>query len=368
LVPAPLLVARRSPFRRAAASRATARAMAHYHQTGRFYEAEFPDVEELVVVQVLKIDDKIGAYVSLLEYNNKEGMINLGEISKRRIRSMAKLLRIGSTEICMVVSVDQEKGYINLSKKRVAPEDVAPKQEMFAKAKAIHGIMQHVSSTNEIAVEELCNKVSWPLHQNHPTAFDAFKKHVGGELDVWRELNFSEPGLDLSDQQEKLKKDIETVLQRRLIQSMVRLQAKCDVACSEYEGIDAVKDALQEGFKASREECEVNIKLIAHPMFALSCMCRDKDLGIETLDKAMEHIETAIAAKGGSFVMKSRPTFVQKEGEGEQNDDDGGGSSSGGDSSGEEDQDETMGNFNADFSDLMKKDVEGGEDGEKDEE
>merc|ERR1719401_1392467 len=145
---------------------------------------------------------------------------------------------------------------------------------------------------------------------------------------------------------------------------MVRLQAKCDVMCSEYEGIDAVKDALQEGFKANREECEVNIKLIAHPMFALSCMCRDKDLGIETLDNAMDHIKTAITAKGGSFVLKSRPTFVQPGDQGgEGGEQSGSGSESGGDSSGDEDQDETMGNFNADFSDLMKKEVEGGEDG-----
>merc|ERR1719476_1170814 len=75
-------------------------------------------------------------------------MINLGEISKRRIRSMAKLLRVGSHEVCMVVSVDEEKGYINLSKKRVAAEDCEPKKESFAKAKAIHGIMQHVAQSN----------------------------------------------------------------------------------------------------------------------------------------------------------------------------------------------------------------------------
>jgi hypothetical protein len=36
----------------------------------------------------------------------------------------------------MVVSVDEDKGYINLSKKRVASEDIPPKQDVFHKAKA----------------------------------------------------------------------------------------------------------------------------------------------------------------------------------------------------------------------------------------
>lgn len=324
--------------------------MAH---NGRFYEEEFPEEETLVLVTIGKFDDKTGAYVTLLEYGGREGMINLGEISKRRVRSMAKLLRLGSTEVCMVVSVDEEKGYVNLSKKRVASEDCPLKQEMFAKAKAIHGVMQHVAATNNLHVTELCNKVAWPLNKKYPTAFDAFKKHVNGEVDLWKELDFSGPGQDLSHIQDKLKQDIETVLQRRLIASSVRLQAKCEVACSEYEGIDAVKAAVMEGFKASKEDIEVNIKLVAHPLFILSCSCRDKELGISTLENAMELIQKAIEASGGTFAVKSKPSFLQTTDEKEDKENDESDSSSG--SSDDEDQDETMGKLDADFSDLMNK-------------
>merc|ERR1719230_1950493 len=115
---------------------------------GRFYEAEFPQVDEVVVVQVKRIVD-MGAYVSLLEYNGREGMMLLSELSKRRIRSVAKLLRVGRTEICRVLRADRDKGYIDLSKRRVEPEDATQKEEAFAKAKAVHGIMRHVAATNE---------------------------------------------------------------------------------------------------------------------------------------------------------------------------------------------------------------------------
>merc|ERR1712039_390930 len=143
--------------------------------------------------------------------------------------------------------------------------------------------------------------------------------------------------------------------------SMMRLQAKCEVSCSAYEGIDAVKEALTEGFKASREECEVSIKLIAHPVFALSCMCRDKELGVNVLDEAMGYIEKAITAAGGSYSLKARPTFVHKddkeEDEGKRGDGDGDSSDS--DSSEDpENQDTTMGDLKADFSDIMKKKVD----------
>jgi translation initiation factor 2 subunit 1 len=293
-----------------------------YRSHGRFYENEFPEVDETVVVQVLKIDDKIGAYVSLLEYDEKEGMINLGELSKKRIRSLAKILRIGSIEVVSVMSVDEEKGYINLSKKRVEPEDAPPKLEQYAKAKAVHGIMQHVSKSNGIDVEDLCTAVSWPLHTKHKQAFDAFKRHIeeegtDGAFDVWNDIDFSSVGEEMAP---KIKEEIETHMRRRLIASTLRLQAKCDVSCSGYEGIDAIKEALSEGFKASKPECEVHIKLIAHPTFALSCQCKDKELGIHALTEALGYVEKAIKERKGHFSLISVPQIHKKEEQKEESD------------------------------------------------
>ena len=100
----------------------------------RFYESKYPEIESLVMVNVRTIAD-MGAYVSLLEYNNIEGLILLSELSRRRIRSINKLIRVGRNEVAMVLRVDKEKGYIDLSKRRVSPEDVAACEDKFNKAK-----------------------------------------------------------------------------------------------------------------------------------------------------------------------------------------------------------------------------------------
>ena len=52
----------------------------------------------------------MGAYVKLLEYDNIDGMILLSELSRRRIRSIQKLIRIGRNEVVIVLRVDKEKG------------------------------------------------------------------------------------------------------------------------------------------------------------------------------------------------------------------------------------------------------------------
>lgn len=75
----------------------------------RMYEDKFPEVDDLVKVKVRQIAE-MGAYVNLLEYNNIEGMILLSELSRRRIRSIQKLIRVGREEIVVVLRVDKEKG------------------------------------------------------------------------------------------------------------------------------------------------------------------------------------------------------------------------------------------------------------------
>jgi len=149
----------------------------------RYYEQKYPEVDELVMVQVRQIAE-MGAYVKLvrnsgrsqvhynfwltgtnkiqLEYDNTEGMILLSELSRRRIRSVQKLIRVGRNEVVVVLRVDKEKGsfalreslncftpltgYIDLSKRRVSPEDIVKCEERYLKSKTVASILRHVAS------------------------------------------------------------------------------------------------------------------------------------------------------------------------------------------------------------------------------
>ena len=93
----------------------------------RYYEQRYPEIDDLVMVQVRQIAE-MGAYVKLvrmiltschmyldfskLEYDNIEGMILLSELSRRRIRSIQKLIRVGRNEVVVVLRVDKEKGQL----------------------------------------------------------------------------------------------------------------------------------------------------------------------------------------------------------------------------------------------------------------
>lgn len=150
----------------------------------RFYKEKYPEVEDVVMVNVRSIAE-MGAYVHLLEYNDIEGMILLSELSRRRIRSINKLIRVGKTEPVVVIRVDKEKGYIDLSKRRVSAEDVEKCTERYAKAKAVNSILRHVAEllkyeTDE-QLEELYERTAWHFEEKYKkkaSAYDFFKQAV----------------------------------------------------------------------------------------------------------------------------------------------------------------------------------------------
>lgn len=90
----------------------------------------------------------MGAYVSLLEYGRVEGLILPTELSKRRFRSISKIIRVGRQEVVMVVRVDPEKGYVDLSKKRVSPEDIGATEERFSKSKKVYLTARQVATVS----------------------------------------------------------------------------------------------------------------------------------------------------------------------------------------------------------------------------
>ena len=140
----------------------------------RMYEAEYPEVNELVMVRVRQVAE-MGAYVSLVEYNDAEGMVLLSELSRRRVRSVHRLIRVGKNEVVVVLRVDKEKGYIDLSKRRVSPEEVTRFEEKFNKSKVVHTIMRHVAERLDMDLIDLYKSVGWPLYKAFGHAFDGFK-------------------------------------------------------------------------------------------------------------------------------------------------------------------------------------------------
>lgn len=272
----------------------------------RFYKEKYPEVEDVVMVNVRAIAE-MGAYVHLLEYNNIEGMILLSELSRRRIRSINKLIRVGKTEPVVVIRVDKEKGYIDLSKRRVSAEDVEKCTERFAKAKAVNSILRHVAELlryeSDEQLEELYQKTAWYFEEK-------YKKNKASAYDFFKQAVLDPSILAECDLDEKTKEVLLGNIKRKLTSQAVKIRADIECACYGYEGIDAVKTALKSGLSLSTEELPIKINLIAPPLYVMTTSTPEKQDGLKILNDAIEKIKITINGLGGVFNVQMAPKVV----------------------------------------------------------
>jgi len=274
------------------------------------YENKFPEVDSVVMVQVMSIAE-MGAYVQLLEYNNIEGLVLLSELSRKRIRSITKIIKVGRKEPVLVLRVDQEKGYIDLSKRRVSPEDIAACDERFTKSKMVHSIMRHTAETLEVELETVYKAIGWPLYRIYGHAFEAFKLMISEQEAVVKRLEAFHGGA-IPDSTPRTLEVLMTNIRRRMTPQPLKIRSDIELTCFQYGGIAHIQDAMRAAESVSTENCPVKAKLVAPPIYVLTTQTLEKQAGVETLKAACEACKASIEGSKGKFVMVSEPRVVSE--------------------------------------------------------
>jgi translation initiation factor 2 subunit 1 len=274
-------------------------------------------------------------------------MILLSELSRRRIRSINKLIRVGKIEYVVVLRVDKDKGYIDLSKRRVTHDDIVKAEQRYSRAKQVHSVMKYIVETyntkyaksnslslvgkkhkalaagatvseadagaaddenavDPINIVELYEKFTWPIARAYnKSAYDGLKVMIAEPEKIFNTVK----GIELEGD---LKDCVIEAVQTRLTPPPVKIRADIEVQCFAYEGVDAIKAALNAGLATSTEQQQVKIKLLAPPLYVMFCSGVDKEDGIAQLDTAIEAIRDVIVAKGGTINVKIAPRAVNE--------------------------------------------------------
>lgn len=284
------------------------------------YEAKYPEVEQAVMIQVKSMAES-GAYVSLLEYNNIEGMILFSELSRRRIRSISSLIRVGRIEPVMVLRVNEEKGYIDLSKRRVAEEDIQACEERYNKSKLVHSIMRHVAETMELDLEDLYIHVGWPLYKKYGHAFEAFKLIVNDPDSILNSLTrevkeVGPDGNEITKVVPAISEEVKNVLvqniRRRMTPQPLKIRADIEMKCFQFDGVLHIKEAMRKAEAAGNKDCPVKIKLVAPPAYVLNTQTLDKEQGLSVLHKAIAACQEEIQRHKGNLTVKEEPRVVSE--------------------------------------------------------
>jgi len=116
-----------------------------------------------------------GAYVKLLEYNDREGLILATNTTRKRVRNVRKLLRVGTQDIMQVIHIDKEGGFIDLSKRTIQMADIEETKKFFEKSKIVNLIMKLTAFTLGVRVIDVNESFGFDLYDHFEHAYDSFK-------------------------------------------------------------------------------------------------------------------------------------------------------------------------------------------------
>jgi len=270
-----------------------------------FYENRVPEVDELVMARVNSIDE-MGVLCSLLEYNNLEGFLPLSELSRKRMRSVLRHVRVGQKQVLQVIRVDTERGYTDLSKKYVEELERNKGTEKYNIGKTVHGIVKHLAETKHKEVEEIYKLMIWPLYKKYNHPYDAFKllATVSDTVpDIYEGLGLEIP----PDYVDTLVK----VVKHQLAVQPVKIGAEIDVT-SFVGGIDDIKRALKAGLASVSKlgDFDVKIQLVSSPTFLIFTTTTDEAGGTAAIESVTNVIKEEITKVGGNFVCAKPPHVI----------------------------------------------------------
>jgi len=79
--------------------------------------------------------------------------------------------------------------YIDLSKRRVTPEEIKACEDKYAKSKQVHHVLRQVAEKRDMPLKTLYTTVGWPLYRKFAArkmhCYDAFKLLILDQEDIF---------------------------------------------------------------------------------------------------------------------------------------------------------------------------------------
>ena len=217
----------------------------------------FPEEDDMVLCTVTSIQYH-SVFVNLDEYG-KTGLIHISEIAPGRIRNIRDFVVEDKKIICKVLKVDQEKGHIDLSLRRVNTIQRIKKNEEYKQEIKAERLLEHVGKDLKLDLEKMYKEAGYKILDNYDNLTDCFQDIVNNNVDLTK--------LDIKD---KIAKKIEELVKERIKPLIVLIKGIFKISTKESNGVEIVKNVLNNMINKG-----VNIVYLGAPKYKVSV--EDKD-------------------------------------------------------------------------------------------
>jgi translation initiation factor 2 subunit 1 len=248
----------------------------------------YPEIGDCVLATVKKITS-YGAYVLLDEYD-KDGLLHISEVSSTWIRNIRNFVRENQKVVLKVLTVDTERGHIDLSLRRVSGRERKDTLLFWKRDRKAESMLRSTAEKLGLPYEEIYEKAGVVLEQQIGI-YDGLEKTLQEGISFLLELGIPE--------------DIATALaetsKEKIKIPKVKKTGKLELTSGKPNGVILIKDALLSAKKTRKTKgTKVNFSVISAPIYRIEVLADDYKKAEETLKKMIDITISQLEQAGGS--------------------------------------------------------------------
>jgi translation initiation factor 2 subunit 1 len=260
----------------------------YYHKNG------LPQDDELALCTITSVQYN-SVFCSLDEYPGKSGMIHISEVTAGRIRNIREYVQEGRKIVCKILAVDQQRGHIDLSLRRVNERQRIEKQTQLKHEGKAENLLGHVAKELKRDPKEFYDEVAPAIFVHYEYLFQAFEDIVEGLFSLEKDAKI----------EKKLAHQIEELVRERIKPKQVEIEGEIAITTFAPGGVTLVREALI----AAREAAQpAEIRYLGGGHYRISVTAEEYKDAEKRLKAASDTVERAFKK-----VPASQVTFTREE-------------------------------------------------------
>lgn len=216
------------------------------------------------------------AWCALDEYPGKEGMIHISEVAGKWVHDIHEFVKLKKQYVAKVVKIDYQKGFVNLSLKRVTRYDEKEKLNVFRREQRAEKMLEQAARELGKNLNQAYEEVGFLLQEKFGEMFVAFDEAKKGK-----------DALVKSGVPEQWAGVIEAIVKKSFQEKEITIKAELELRSFAEDGIKRIKDTL----KDLSEKTGATIKYISAPKYRVEISGKDPK---STEKKLVEGLELAV--------------------------------------------------------------------------
>ncbi len=254
----------------------------------------YPSKGEIVIGTVKRVLD-FGAFVSLDEYEGREGMVHISEVASGWIKDIREHVKKGQKVICKVLDINPKRGHIDLSIKDVNERQRREKLQQWKNEMRAFKWLEIIGEKLNVSMDEL-ERIGKKLLKEYDSVYSAFEDAAYEGYEVLTPIVG-----------EEFAKEMAELARENIKPKRVKVRGYFELKSMASDGIERIKKALTEAKKVAKDGVEMKIEYLGAPRYRIVVEAEDYKIAENVLKKATERVLKTIKKLGGegNFVREA---------------------------------------------------------------